>query len=57
MPDYYLAIKYKELEPKERSYLTRWARNLGITVNELLKRILLAAIVGSLYSEKEPRRY
>lgn len=36
MPDYYLAIKYDDLKAKERTYLTRWARNLGISVNELL---------------------
>ena len=57
MPDYYLAIMYKDLSTKDLSFLVRWARNLEISVNELLKRILLAAVAGNVYSENQPRRY
>jgi hypothetical protein len=57
MPDYYLAIMYKDLSTNDLSFLVRWARNLDISVNELLKRILLAAVAGNVYSENPPRRY
>lgn len=35
MPDYYLAIMDKDMSPNDLSFLVRWARNLGISVNEL----------------------
>jgi hypothetical protein len=43
-----------ELETKDWVFLHVWANNLGVKVEVLLKRILLAAIAGSHYAEKIP---
>jgi hypothetical protein len=34
--------------------LREWSNNLGVTLEVLLKRILIAAISGQLYAEKIP---
>jgi hypothetical protein len=43
-----------DIEPKDWAFLREWANNLGVTVEVLLKRILVAAIIGQLYAEKIP---
>jgi hypothetical protein len=43
-----------DIQPTKREFLREWANRLGVTVEELLKRILIAAIEGSHYAEKIP---
>jgi hypothetical protein len=43
-----------DLETKDWVFLHVWANRLGVKIEELLKRILIAAIVGQLYVEKIP---
>ena len=43
-----------DLEPKDWAFLREWANNLGVSIEVLLKRILVAAIIGQLYAEKIP---
>ena len=41
-------------EPRDWVFLQEWANRLGVTIEVLLKRILIAAIIGQLYAEKIP---
>ena len=43
-----------DLEAKDWVFLQEWANNLNVTVGVLLKRILVAAIIGQLYVERIP---
>ena len=43
-----------DIEPKDWTFLREWANNLGVSIEVLLKRILIAAIIGQLYAEKIP---
>jgi hypothetical protein len=43
-----------DLEPKDWAFLWEWTGNLSVSLEVLLKRILLAAIIGQLYAEKIP---
>jgi hypothetical protein len=43
-----------DLEGKDWVYLQQWASNLNVSVQVLLHRILVAAIIGQLYVEKIP---
>jgi hypothetical protein len=43
-----------DIQPRDWAFLREWANNLGVSVEVLLKRILVAAIVGQLYAEKIP---
>jgi hypothetical protein len=43
-----------DLEPNDWAFLREWANNLGVSIEVLLKRILVAAIIGQLYAEKIP---
>ena len=43
-----------DIEPKDWEFLREWANNLGASLEELLKRILVAAVIGQLYAEKIP---
>ena len=43
-----------DLEPKDWAFLREWADRLGVTIEELLKRILVAGVIGQLYAEKIP---
>lgn len=43
-----------DLEGKDWVYLQEWASNLNVSVQVLLHRILVAAIIGQLYVEKIP---
>ena len=47
-------IFQKDIERKYRKFLETWAENLGITLDALLKRIVLAAISGEQYTENMP---
>jgi hypothetical protein len=41
--------------PDKWKFLRKWAKSLGVSLEELLRRILVAAILGQLYAEKIPK--
>lgn len=41
-------------EPRDWDFLLEWANNLGVSIEVLLKRILIAAVTDNLYAEKIP---
>ena len=43
-----------DVQPRDWASLREWANNLGVSIEVLLKRILVAAIIGQLYAEKIP---
>ena len=43
-----------DLEPKDWTFLREWAGKLGVSLEVLLHRILVAAVIGQLYVEKIP---
>jgi len=43
-----------DIEPKDWAFLREWANRLGVSIEVLLKRILIAAIISQLYAEKIP---
>jgi hypothetical protein len=43
-----------DIQPRDRAFLREWANNLGVSLEVLLKRILVAATIGQLYAEKIP---
>jgi len=44
-----------DIEPKDWAFLREWANRLGVSLEELLKRILIASVIGQLYVEKIPK--
>ena len=44
-----------DLEPNDWALLREWANCLGVSIEVLLKRILIAAVIGQLYVEKIPK--
>jgi len=44
----------REIRPRDRVFLQQWAEKLGVSIDMLLKRILIAGILGQLYAEKIP---
>jgi hypothetical protein len=44
-----------DLESKDWAFLREWADRLGVSIEVLLKRILIAAVIGQLYVEKIPK--
>jgi hypothetical protein len=43
-----------DLEPKDWTFLREWAGKLGVSLEVLLHRLLVAAVIGQLYVEKIP---
>ena len=43
-----------DIQVTDWEFLGEWATRLGVTLEDLLKRILLAAVIGQLYAEKIP---
>jgi hypothetical protein len=43
-----------DIEVADWAFLREWADRLGVTLEGLLKRILMAAVIGQLYAEKIP---
>ena len=43
-----------DIPPRDWTFLREWANNLGVSIEVLLKRILIAAVIGQLYAEKIP---
>ena len=44
-----------DIEPKDWAFLREWANRLNVSIEVLLKRILIAAVIGQLYAEKIPK--
>ena len=49
-----VALALREIRPRDRAFLKQWAEKLGVSIDVLLKRILLAAIEDQLYAENIP---
>jgi hypothetical protein len=47
-------LTLSDLEPKDWTFLREWAGKLGVSLEVLLHRILVAAVIGQLYVEKIP---
>ena len=43
-----------DITPRDWAFLKQWAEKLGVSIEVLLKRILIAGIIGQLYAEKIP---
>ena len=43
-----------DIAPRDWTFLREWANRLNVSIEVLLKRILIAAIIGQLYAEKIP---
>ena len=43
-----------DIQPRDWAFLREWANNLGVSLEVLLHRILVAAVIGQLYAEKIP---
>ena len=44
-----------DIQPKDWNFLREWTNNLGVSIEVLLKRILIAGVTGQLYAEKIPK--
>ena len=44
-----------DLELKDWAFLREWSNRLGVSLEVLLHRILVAAVIGQLYVEKIPK--
>jgi len=44
-----------DIEPKDWTFLREWAKRLNVSIEVLLKRILVAAVIGQLYAERIPK--
>jgi hypothetical protein len=43
-----------DIQPREWEFLREWANNLGVSLEVLVKRMLIAAVEGQQYAEKIP---
>ena len=43
-----------DITSRDWTFLKQWAEKLGVTIDALLKRILLAGIEAQLYAERIP---
>ena len=43
-----------DIRPRDWQFLKQWAEKLGVSIDALLKRILIAGIEGQLYAERIP---
>jgi hypothetical protein len=49
-----ITINESDLAEDDREFLYAWAKNLNVSIEELLKRILLEAIKGQHYIDGIP---
>ena len=54
-PDAVVSLTSSDLEPKDWAFLRDWSNRLGVSLEVLLHRILVAAVIGQLYVEKIPK--
>jgi hypothetical protein len=52
----YVIVKltHGDIEARDWAFLREWTDRLGVSLEVLLKRILIAAVIGQLYVEKIP---
>ena len=43
-----------DIQPREWQFLREWANRLDVSIEVLLKRMLIAAVEGQQYAEKIP---
>ena len=53
-PNVIVKLTPGDIESKDWAFLHEWAYALGVSLEELLTRILIAAAIGQLYVEKIP---
>ena len=53
-PDAIVKLTLSDIESRDWTFLREWANNLGVSIEVLLKRILVAGVIGQLYAEKIP---
>jgi hypothetical protein len=53
-PNAIVNLTSRDIEPKDWAFLREWANILGVSIEVLLKRILVAAVIGQQYAEKIP---
>jgi hypothetical protein len=49
-------VAQTDIQKGDQEFLREWSRQLGISPNRLLKRIMLAGVQGQLYAENVPDR-
>jgi hypothetical protein len=54
-PDVVVNLTSSDLERKDWAFLRDWSNRLGVSLEVLLHRILVAAVIGQLYVEKIPK--
>ena len=54
-PNAIVNLTSRDIEPKDWAFLREWANTLGVSLEVLLHRILVAAAIGQLYVEKIPK--
>lgn len=54
VPYVILRLIPNDIELTDWAFLREWADRLGVSIEILLKRILIAAVIGQLYAEKIP---
>ena len=54
VPYVILKVTPSDIELTDWAFLREWADRLGVSIEILLKRILIAAVIGQLYAEKIP---
>jgi len=54
-PNAVVNLTPSDLEPNDWAFLREWANRLGVSLEVLLHRILVAAAIGQLYVEKIPK--
>ena len=50
-----IEVDDSQLTAEDHAFILQWAEALGVSVPVLLGRILLAALEGGHYKEKQPR--
>jgi hypothetical protein len=43
-----------DIQPRDWEFFLEWSSKLDVSIEVLLRRILIAAIIGQLYAEKIP---
>ena len=49
-----VALTPNDIAARDWTFLKQWAEKLGVSIDVLLKRILIAGIMGQLYAERIP---
>ena len=54
-PHITINLTRSNITPDNWGFLRQWANNLGVSLEELLRRILIGAVIGQLYAERIPK--